>query len=70
CPEADYTAFQDNSRHRFFNTNTLWLRVSDLRSALAENGGALPLPLIRNTKTVDPRDSSSPKPASRPATIL
>jgi len=61
CPEDDYAAFQDIARHRFFNTNTLWLRVSDLRRALEEHGGALPLPLIKNTKTVDPRDSSSPK---------
>lgn len=61
CPEDDYAAFQDIARHRFFNTNTLWLRVSDLRRALEEHGGALPLPLIKNTKTVDPRDASSPK---------
>ncbi|MEY3480837.1 MAG: hypothetical protein RIQ71_1612, partial [Verrucomicrobiota bacterium] len=61
CPEADLDAFQDTGRHSFFNTNTLWLRVSDLRRALDENGGALPLPLIKNTKTVDPRDASSPK---------
>ena len=61
CPESDADAFQDITRHRYFNTNTLWLRVSDLRGALEENGGALPLPLIKNTKTVDPRDSSSPK---------
>lgn len=61
CPEEDLDAFQDTARHRFFNTNTLWLRVSNLRAALEENGGALPLPLIKNTKTVDPRDASSPK---------
>lgn len=61
CPEEDLAAFQDTARHRFFNTNTLWLRVSALRRALDENGGALPLPLIKNTKTVDPRDTSSPK---------
>ena len=61
CPEADLTAFQDIGRHRYFNTNTLWLRVSDLLAALEENGGALPLPLIKNTKTVDPRTSSSPQ---------
>ncbi len=61
CPQDDLEAFQDISRHRFFNTNTLWLRISDLREALDAQGGALPLPLIRNTKTVDPRDSSSPK---------
>jgi UDP-N-acetylglucosamine pyrophosphorylase len=61
CPAEDAGAFQDIGRHRYFNTNTLWLRVSDLRAALAESGGALPLPLIKNTKTVDPRDGSSPK---------
>lgn len=60
CPEDDATDFQDTGRHRYFNTNTLWLRVSDLRTALDDNGGALPLPLIKNTKTVDPRDASSP----------
>lgn len=61
CPAEDMDAFQDITRHRCFNTNTLWLRVSDLRAALEEHGGALPLPLIKNTKTVDPRDASSPK---------
>lgn len=61
CPEADTDAFQDTARHRYFNTNTLWLRVADLRAALDEHGGSLPLPLIKNTKTVDPRDASSPK---------
>jgi UDP-N-acetylglucosamine pyrophosphorylase len=61
CPPEDLEAFQDIVRHRYFNTNTLWLRVADLRAALEENGGALPLPLIRNTKTVDPRDAASPQ---------
>ena len=61
CPAEDSTAFQDIARHRYFNTNTLWLRVADLRAALEEHGGALPLPLIKNTKTVDPRDASSAK---------
>lgn len=61
CPRGDEDAFQDIARHRYFNTNTLWMRVSDLRAALGEHGGALPLPLIKNTKTVDPRDASSAK---------
>lgn len=61
CPEEDVDAFQDIARHRYFNTNTLWLRVSDLLRALEENGGALALPLIKNTKTVDPRNTSSPQ---------
>lgn len=61
CPEDDLEAFQDIGRHGFFNTNTLWLRVADLRRALDEGGGALPLPLIMNTKTINPRDASSTK---------
>jgi UDP-N-acetylglucosamine pyrophosphorylase len=61
CPKGDLDAFQDIARHRYFNTNSLWLRVDALRTALAEHGGALPLPLIKNTKTVDPRDAASPK---------
>lgn len=61
CPDADLDAFQDIARHRFFNTNNLWLRLDRLREALRESGGFLPLPLIRNQKTLDPRDKSSPK---------
>ena len=61
CPEADLDAFQDIAKHRFFNTNNLWLRLDHLRDALAASDGALPLPLIRNQKTVDPRDKSSPE---------
>ncbi|MBU3665750.1 MAG: UTP--glucose-1-phosphate uridylyltransferase [Chthoniobacterales bacterium] len=60
CPPQDTASFQDIAKHRFFNTNTLWFRVGDLCAALEKHGGALPLPLIKNTKTVDPRDSSSP----------
>jgi len=61
CPEADQPSFQDITRHRFFNTNNLWLRLDRLRELLDQNGGMIPLPVIRNQKTVDPRDPSSPK---------
>jgi len=61
CPESDMDAFQDITRHRFFNTNNLWLRLDRLRAALAASDGSLPLPLIRNLKTVDPRDKNSPE---------
>ncbi len=61
CPGGDMDAFQDISLHRCFNTNNLWLRLSDLRAAIDTHGGSLPLPLIRNVKTVDPRDPSSPE---------
>jgi UTP--glucose-1-phosphate uridylyltransferase len=61
CPEADLDAFQDITKHRFFNTNNLWLRLDRLRDALDASDGSLPLPLIRNKKTVDPRDKNSPE---------
>lgn len=56
CPPEDEAAFQDITRHRYFNTNNLWL---DLR-ALAAVANTLDLPLIRNRKPIDPRDRSSP----------
>ncbi|MDR1190707.1 MAG: UTP--glucose-1-phosphate uridylyltransferase [Verrucomicrobiales bacterium] len=61
CAADDEAAFQDITRHRFFNTNNLWVSVSALRAALDANGGILPLPLMRNVKTVDPTDPASPR---------
>jgi UDP-N-acetylglucosamine pyrophosphorylase len=61
CPEADLASFQDINRHRFFNTNNLWIRLDALKEALVKNKGFVPLPLIKNSKTVDPRDKASPK---------
>jgi UTP--glucose-1-phosphate uridylyltransferase len=59
-PEEDEDAFQDITRHRFFNTNNLWIDLRALDRALRDAGGALELPLIVNRKTVDPKDPSSP----------
>jgi UDP-N-acetylglucosamine pyrophosphorylase len=59
CPSADQEAFQDIRRHRYFNTNNLWLRLDHLKRQLEGHGGSLPLPLIANRKTVDPSDSAS-----------
>ena len=59
-PDEDVDAFQDTSRHRYFNTNTLWLDLRALRDVLDERGGVLGLPMIVNRKTLDPGDSSSP----------
>ena len=61
CPEEDSGTFQDIERYRYFNTNNLWIRLDSLRSELDRNNGFLPLPLIRNEKTIDPRDRSTPK---------
>ncbi len=60
CPDADVDAFQDIDRHQYFNTNSLWLRLDLLKEQLAADSGVLPLPMIRNNKTVDPRDKKSP----------
>jgi UDP-N-acetylglucosamine pyrophosphorylase len=59
CPDEDMDAFQDIARHRFFNTNNLWLRLDRLKEVLTASGGFLPLPVIQNKKTVDPRDKKS-----------
>ncbi len=46
-------------RHPYFNTNNIWVRISALRKILREYGGILPLPVIRNAKTVDPTNPAS-----------
>jgi UTP--glucose-1-phosphate uridylyltransferase len=60
-PDDDDDSFQDVSRHRFFNTNTLWVNLRALGALMEERDGVLGLPMIVNRKTVDPGDSSSPK---------
>jgi UTP--glucose-1-phosphate uridylyltransferase len=60
CADADMPAFQDYRKHRYFNTNNLWLNLSELKRVLVKQGGVLGLPLIRNSKTLDPRDEASP----------
>jgi UTP--glucose-1-phosphate uridylyltransferase len=60
-PEEDQEAFEDTTRHRFFNANNIWVNLRALREALDERDGVLGLPMIVNRKTVDPTDSSSPE---------
>lgn len=60
CSDEDMAAFQDIDLHRYFNTNNLWLRLDSLAAGLERNGGLLPLPVIQNQKTVDPRNKKSP----------
>ncbi|MDQ3721542.1 MAG: UTP--glucose-1-phosphate uridylyltransferase [Actinomycetota bacterium] len=59
-PKEDAGAFQDTTRHRFFNTNTLWIDLHALAGVLAERDGVLGLPMIVNRKTVDPGAAGSP----------
>jgi len=60
CPDKDLDSFQDISKHQYFNTNNLWLRLDVLKEKMDEYGGVLPLPVITNKKTTDPRNASSP----------
>lgn len=57
----DQEAAQDINRHPYFNTNSIWVRVDALKEKLAHYNGVLPLPVIRNYKTVDPTDENSAK---------
>lgn len=59
CADEDLADFQNIERHQYFNTNNLWVRLDVLKELLEKEGGALPLPMIRNKKTVDPRDKES-----------
>ena len=60
-PEEDREALQDVGRHRYGNTNNLWVDLVALDRVLRERSGVLGLPMIVNRKTVDPSDQSSPE---------
>lgn len=60
CAPEDMQSFQDISRHRFFNTNNLWIRLDVLRDFMRARENVMPLPVICNAKTADPRDPESP----------
>jgi len=59
CPDEDMNEFQNIDKHQYFNTNSLWLNLEKLKAQLVADSGALPLPMIKNKKTVDPRDPKS-----------
>ncbi len=59
-PDEDREAFEDVSRHRYFNCDSIWVDLRALEETLSSRGGVLGLPMIVNRKTVDPNDASSP----------
>jgi len=61
CPDEDEKAFQDTTKYAYFNTNNLWLDLTALKNLFETNAGTVPLPVIKNAKTVDPRDKASTK---------
>jgi UTP--glucose-1-phosphate uridylyltransferase len=60
-PKDEMHFFTDEFRHPFFHCNNLWFDLQLLDRTLRERKGVLGLPLIKNEKTVDPADPSSPK---------
>ena len=61
CPEEDMRDFQNIKRHRFFNTNNIWVNLRRLKEIMVESHNVFKLPMIRNAKTVDPKNGGSPK---------
>merc|ERR1712051_1064171 len=59
CPDEDEKAFQDVTKYKFFNTNNLWVDLIALKGIFEKHGGSIPLPVMKNAKTVDPRDKKS-----------
>lgn len=57
--DLDLAEFQNISKHQYFNTNNLWVNLAALKDLLNGNEGIVPLPMIKNKKTVNPRDKSS-----------
>jgi UTP--glucose-1-phosphate uridylyltransferase len=53
--------FTDEHRHPFFHCNNLWFDLAAVSRVLKERKAVLGLPLIKNVKTVDPADASSPE---------
>ncbi|RQD61829.1 UTP--glucose-1-phosphate uridylyltransferase [Desulfonatronovibrio magnus] len=59
CPENELDEFMDINKYSFFNTNSIWLNLEALEKVFLRHR-MVPLDLIINTKTLDPRNSDSP----------
>ncbi len=60
CPGNEMDTFCDIERHRFFNTNSIWVDLEVLEKVFAAHR-MMPLDLIVNPKNLDPRDPASPE---------
>ena len=59
CPKEEIVAFQKIEPYRYFNTNSIWINLNSLDQIFKKNNKIL-LPLILNSKTLNPRDENSP----------
>jgi UTP--glucose-1-phosphate uridylyltransferase len=60
CPDQEQASFGDIAKYRFFNTNSIWVDLRIVQSVFVSHR-MMPLDLIINPKTLDPRDPNSPK---------
>jgi len=60
CPQDEMDAFKDIKRYRFFNTNNIWINLKSLKKLIKKHN-TINLPIIKNQKTLDPRNENSPK---------
>ena len=60
CPQDEMDAFEDIKRYRFFNTNNIWINLKSLKKLIKKHH-TINLPIIKNQKTLDPKNENSPK---------
>jgi len=60
CPQDEIEEFKDIKRYRFFNTNNIWINLKALEKLIKKHN-TINLPIIKNQKTIDPRDENTPK---------
>jgi UTP--glucose-1-phosphate uridylyltransferase len=59
--KEDENDFQDFNKYKFFNTNSIWIKIKTLKELLDKNNGILDLPIIINIKNINPSDTTSEK---------
>ncbi len=59
CPIDDTDHFQNIEKHKYFNTNNIWINLISLQKVMLEKNNILELPMIVNKKNVNPKDSTS-----------
>ncbi|MBN1552854.1 UTP--glucose-1-phosphate uridylyltransferase [bacterium] len=59
CPKDELDDFQDYTKFKYFNTNTIWLNLKTLYQIMQDQNERFNLPIIINSKTVDPQDPES-----------
>jgi len=58
---SDVEDFQNISKYSFFNTNSIWINLNELKRILISHDGNLKLPVIINKKNINPVDLNSPE---------